>query len=250
MNHNSNNDTFAWPAGKKAALSLSFDDARPSQVERALPVLDAFGVPATFYVQCHNVERRLDDWRRAVARGHEIGNHTLSHPCTGNYAFSRANALEEYSLERMEPELTGASAAIHELLGVTPQTFAYPCGQTFVGRGEQLQSYVPLVARHFLAGRAIGESANDPAFADLAQLMSIVVDGATLEVVQAHVEKALKSGGWLILVAHDVGEPAYQTMSEAVLAAICRSAVDPAHGLWLDTVANVAAHIQTTRAGI
>ena len=42
-------DNF-WPEGKKTALSLTFDDARLSQVDQGLPLLDAYGVKATFYV--------------------------------------------------------------------------------------------------------------------------------------------------------------------------------------------------------
>ena len=39
-----------WLEGKTAALSLTFDDARLSQVDQGLPLLDAYGVKATFYV--------------------------------------------------------------------------------------------------------------------------------------------------------------------------------------------------------
>jgi len=44
---------FLWPAGKKMALTLSFDDARFSQVDNCLPILDKFGVkvPFTFYLK-------------------------------------------------------------------------------------------------------------------------------------------------------------------------------------------------------
>jgi peptidoglycan/xylan/chitin deacetylase (PgdA/CDA1 family) len=118
--------SFKWPRGKRAAISLTFDDARFSQIDRGTPILDAHNVKATFYVGPDAVEKRLDGWHRAIAKGHEIGNHTISHPCTGNFPWSRANALEDYTLKRMEAELTGASVAIHKALGVEPKTFAYP----------------------------------------------------------------------------------------------------------------------------
>jgi hypothetical protein len=41
---------FEWPNGKKAAISLSFDDGRSSQVQGGTALLDQFGVKATFYV--------------------------------------------------------------------------------------------------------------------------------------------------------------------------------------------------------
>src|SRR5436309_3602498 len=144
---------FRWPDGKRAAVSLSFDDARLSQVDTGLPLFRKLGVRVTFFVQSAHVPERLAGWKQAVADGHEIGNHTVTHPCTGNFPWARQNALEEFTLARMEKEILGANAAIRESLGVTPRTFAYPCGQTFVGRGADAKSYVPLVAKHFLAGR-------------------------------------------------------------------------------------------------
>src|SRR5215831_19295588 len=90
---------FQWPNGKRVAVSLSFDDARFSQVDTGLALLSEEHVKATFFVQANNIRERLDGWKKAVADRHEIGNHSLSHPCTGNYAFSRDNALEDYSLQ-------------------------------------------------------------------------------------------------------------------------------------------------------
>jgi peptidoglycan/xylan/chitin deacetylase (PgdA/CDA1 family) len=43
-------NSFPWPAGKRAAISLSFDDARQSQVDVGLPLLDRYGDKATFYL--------------------------------------------------------------------------------------------------------------------------------------------------------------------------------------------------------
>ena len=36
-----------WPSGKRAALSLTFDDARWSQMANGFPLLEACGVKAT-----------------------------------------------------------------------------------------------------------------------------------------------------------------------------------------------------------
>src|SRR5690349_20329548 len=91
---------FAWPDGKRAAVSLSFDDARPTQVDAGLPILDRYGVKATFYLSPPNVAQRQEAWRNAAAHGHEMGNHTLTHPCTGNFPWSRTNALEDKTLEQ------------------------------------------------------------------------------------------------------------------------------------------------------
>jgi len=243
-------DSFRWPEGKRAAVSLTFDDARLSQVDRGLLILDAYGVKATFYVLPHRVEQRLSGWKKAVANGHEIGNHTLNHPCTGNFPWSREKALEEYCLEDAEHELDEANAAIERLLGVKPTTFAYPCGQKFVGRGLSVKSYVPLVAERFVVGRgAFDEVANDPAFCDLAQVTGIDLDGLDIEQVKHLVEQAIADGRWLVLFGHEVGELGRQTTFASTLEALCRYAQDPANGLWLDTVAAVGQYILEQRDG-
>ena len=142
--------SFQWPAGKRAAISLSFDDARLSQIDTGVAVLEKYGIKATFFVLPSGVKERLAGWKQVVAHGHEIGNHSMSHPCTANYEFSVHNGLEGYTLDTIAKELDGANAEVERLLGVKPVTFAYPCGQKFVGRGAEVKSYVPLVASSFL----------------------------------------------------------------------------------------------------
>jgi hypothetical protein len=133
---------FQWPEGKKMALSLTFDDARLSQVDKGIPLLDKYGVKATFYLSPDNMKQRLAGWKKAIADGHDIGNHTLYHPCSGNFAWSRDHALENYTLEDMSRELDSASYIIKKTLGFQPVSFAYPCGQTFIGRGSMTRSLI------------------------------------------------------------------------------------------------------------
>jgi len=233
-----------WPAGKRAAISLTFDDARPSQLDRGLPILDQYGVKATFYVSLSSMEKRLDAWKKAAANGHEIGNHTLTHPCSGNFPFSRERALENYTLDKMQAELRQANEGIERLVGVRPVSFAYPCGQKFVGRGRSLKSYVPLVAEEFLTGRGwMDEWANDPAFCDMAQLMAMELDGKDFEQVKQIIDRTLTNGGWLVFCSHDVGDGGRQTTLAATLRALCEYAKDPANGVWLADVGTVARHI-------
>jgi peptidoglycan/xylan/chitin deacetylase (PgdA/CDA1 family) len=237
---------FEWPKGKRAAVSLSFDDARVSQIDRGMEILDRHGVKATFYVSCGAVEQRLEGWKTAVMRGHEIGNHTLTHPCSGNFSFSRNNALEEFTLGKMEADILGANERIGQLLGVKPVTFAYPCGQTYVGRGVGLSSYIPIVAKHFLVGRsAYDEVHNFPLGMDLAQAFAIDADCAAWEKIKSFIDLAATEGGWAIFFAHDVGEGQRQMMRADVLDQVCRYCGEAANGVWIDTVANVGRYVKS-----
>ena len=239
---------FRWPNGRRAAVSLSFDDARVSQIDTGLALLKRQLVKVTFFVQAEQVRKRLDGWKKAVADGHEIGNHSNTHPCTANYSFSRLNALEDYTLEMMATQLDGANAEIQDLLGVKPRTFAYPCGQKFVGRGLDVRSYVPLVAERFLVGRGyLDESANDPHVCDLAQAMGTSFDDMESEQMRNQVEQAANEGRWVIFVGHEIGKRGYQVTDTAALEALCEYLKDPAHGIWLGTVAEIAEYIRQQR---
>ena len=240
---------FSWPQGQRAAVSITFDDARVSQVERGLPILDTQGVKATFYASLGRMEQQLEAWRAALARGHEIGNHTATHPCSGNHLFSRQNALEEISLQQMAEELDLANAEIERLTGVAPTTFAYPCGNTFVGRGVELKSYVPLVAERFTVGRAAyNEVPNDPAFCDLAHATGIDADDAPFERLQKMVDAAVDAGSWLILYGHNVGAGGRQTVRADALEELCGYLMGRADEVWTDTVAAVGDWIRSSRS--
>jgi peptidoglycan/xylan/chitin deacetylase (PgdA/CDA1 family) len=235
---------FVWPQGKRAAVSLTFDDARPSQVDAGIPILDRYGVKATFYLSPPNIEQRQEAWRLAAAHGHEMGNHTLTHPCTGNFPWSQANALEEKTLADLDAEMLQANEVIRDQVGVQPRSFAYPCGQKYVGRGEGLQSYVPLVARHYVAGRGFrDETVNNPYFCDLSQAMGVDSDDQDYKKLKVWLDRAVQEGGWLICASHDVGNFPRQAMTVEVLDALCLYCIKPDHGIWIDTVANIGSYI-------
>lgn len=191
------------------------------------------------------------NWRggkKAVASGHEIGNHSSKHPCTGNFAWSRANALENYTLNQMKEELIQSNKRIQQLLGVSPRSFAYPCGQKFVGRGKSTQSYVPVVAEVFTSGRGwLDEASNDPLFCDFAQLTGVESDGKDFDAILTLIKQAKKEHRWLVLAGHEMAEGGAQTTRLAMLRQLLAYAKDPANGVWIAPVGTVAEYIQGKR---
>ncbi len=241
-------ETFAWPNGITMAVSLTWDDGRESQVSIGTPLLDQHGVKATFYVIPSAVEQKLKDWQKAVSNGHEIGNHSLVHPCSGNFLWARDKALEDYSLSQMETELTKANEKLQELLGVMPSEFAYPCGQTFVGRGLKTKSYVPLISEQFSSGRTwLDEAANDPVFCDLAQLTGVEMDGKNSKEIKALIEQAQEDGLWLVLAGHDIGAKNTQTTEVEMLKKLLPYLMDPANNIWVAPVGEISAYIKSQR---
>jgi peptidoglycan/xylan/chitin deacetylase (PgdA/CDA1 family) len=239
---------FQWPGGKKMGLSLTFDDARMSQVDKGIPLLDKYGVKATFYLSPEHMKQRLAGWKKAVTDGHDIGNHTLLHPCSGNFAWSRDNALENYTLEDMEKELDSASSLIKKMLGIQPVSFAFPCGQTYIGRGSMTRSYVPLISAKFETGRGwLSECPNDPAFCDMSQLTGMELDGKSFEQIISLIEEAKSKGLWLVFAGHEMNEGGSQTSLLTTIEAICKYASDPTNGIWIDNVHNIAAYVKEKR---
>ena len=240
---------FPWPNGKRAAVSLSFDDGRPTQMDAGMPVLAETGLKVTFYVVPSAIEKRQTAWRAAAQAGHEIGNHSLMHACTGNFGWSRQKALEDYTLSRMDAELDQAGIDIKRITGVLPTTFAYPCGQTFIGRGATTTSYVPLIAKRFLVGRLwMGETANDPAFVDLAQVHAVPMDDRDLAALKPMLDGTAEQGRWLVLGGHDIGtrvDP--YTTRVAFLRDLAEYLKVPERGFWVAPVGTVAEWVATHR---
>lgn len=241
-------NTFHWPEGKQMALSLSFDDARFSQVDKGIPLLNKYHVTGTFYISPNAMLERVEDWKKAVEAGHDIGNHTLVHPCSGNFPWARHKALEDYTLEKMAGELDSASNLIHRVLGIWPKAFAYTCGQTYVGRGVDTRSYVPLVAERFETGRNwMNEGPNDPGYCDLARLNGTELDGKSFEEVLLLIEAAREQGAWLVLAGHEMDDGGRQTSLIPTIDSICRYASDPTNGIWIDNVSQIGEYVREMR---
>jgi peptidoglycan/xylan/chitin deacetylase (PgdA/CDA1 family) len=148
-----------FPDGRRAALSLTYDDGAAQHLDVVMPDLEAVGLRGTFYVHTRQDpgsawHTRRDEWRAAAGRGHEIGNHTQYHPCGKHFDWIKPNfSLEAYGLGRMEAELVAASRDLDEAVGPSPmRSFAYTCGEEFVG--PEHTSFRPLADRLFPASRA------------------------------------------------------------------------------------------------
>lgn len=62
-------------------VALTFDDGpTPEFTPRVLAVLREKDVPATFFLIGKEAEQNIGETRAIVAAGHEIGNHTYTHP--------------------------------------------------------------------------------------------------------------------------------------------------------------------------
>jgi peptidoglycan/xylan/chitin deacetylase (PgdA/CDA1 family) len=220
----------------------------------AIPVLNEHGLQGTFYL---NPPREGDEgfwrealapWRAAAGHGHEIGNHSLRHPCAGNFQFTATRGgLEEMTLADIEADVLEAERRLRA--GIPEQTvrsFCYPCYQDYVGVGLHRQSYVPVIARHFVAARGRGETPNHPARCDLHSLWSFPVERMSGAELVGLAERAAGEGRWTILTFHGIGE-GHLPVAEVDLREVCSFLARSRDRIWTAPVATVAQAIGAWR---
>ena len=200
-----------WPDGCRGAISLTFDDGLESQLDQAVPLLEGYGMRATFYVNPAGKrwEQNTPRWQAVAANGHEIGNHGVGHWCSRAFRSAPGDApsLETLTLEQIEADVLEAQARIFQALPDHPaRTFCYPCYQDYVGEGASRQSYVPVIARHFIAARGKGEVANHPVTCDLAYAWSWPAERLGGQTLIGMAETAVAQGRWGIFTFHGIGE--------------------------------------------
>lgn len=237
-------------APRQGAVSLTFDDGDPSVLEHALPVLDELGLLATFYLPTREDWReRLAPWKAVAARGHEIGNHSRSHPSPANLFPGYSPCYERMTLEEMQRDIHAAQEALEELFPAQQEwTFCYPCYTSDVGRGTGRQSYVPIVARDFVAGRGSIETgfSNHPAEVDLA-----FVGGTSFQDMDAArmietVETLATGGRWLVPVFHTI-DGAYISVRKDDFVAFCEYLAARRDEIWCAPFIEVARAIRSCR---
>jgi peptidoglycan/xylan/chitin deacetylase (PgdA/CDA1 family) len=103
------------------AVALTFDDGYEDAATAALPLLEQYGYPATFYIVTEFVGRpgymSWDQIRLLHESGMEIGSHTLTHP-----------DLTARDAEVAYNEIAESRAIIEEQIGAPVRSFSYPIG--------------------------------------------------------------------------------------------------------------------------
>ena len=96
----------------KGKIALTFDDGPwEPYTSEILDVLKETRAPATFFVIGENLERHPDVVERIWNEGHEIGNHSYTHPDMGNVSETRA-VMELSATERALQSILGRSTIL------------------------------------------------------------------------------------------------------------------------------------------
>jgi cellulose synthase/poly-beta-1,6-N-acetylglucosamine synthase-like glycosyltransferase/peptidoglycan/xylan/chitin deacetylase (PgdA/CDA1 family)/spore germination protein YaaH len=93
-------------------IALTFDDGPdPRYTPAILDILKQKNVPATFFVIGKNGQANPDILRRIVNEGHEVGNHTFTHPNLGEIP-AALTELELNATQRLIESITGRSTVL------------------------------------------------------------------------------------------------------------------------------------------
>ncbi len=193
--------------GKKGAVVLTYDDALDVHLDNAIPMLDSLGLNATFYLTANadGSKNRIDDWRNAARRGHELGNHTLYHPCDGANPdrtwITPENDLGKYSNAEIVREIEMTNVFLEAIDGIKERTFAFTCGESETGDG----SFVESISEKFVAMRGVRSELNKHATMNYRNVNCYVVDNGNADKMYDWVQKAISENALLVILFHGVG---------------------------------------------
>ncbi|MFI1743425.1 polysaccharide deacetylase family protein [Thalassobellus sediminis] len=203
---NAQNENKALWNTKQCAVSLTYDDGLNVHLDNVLTILDSLGLKATFYVPGNSasLNNRLNDWKALANKGHELGNHTLFHPCDGKPEgrewVNPDYDLDTYSIDKIVSEIKLANTLLHTIDGKTKRTFAYTCGDTAI----RDSSFIELIKTDFVGARGV-EAGFETSNLDLFDVKAFSVNGDTADHLISIVEQAKTSSSLAVFLFHGVG---------------------------------------------
>jgi hypothetical protein len=218
-------------AGFKAALTYTFDDSQPSQMEH-WPALKQTGVPLTFFLNpSANWQGGYDaDWTSVGAAGCELANHTWSH-CHADLSGCAPVGTQDEEIDK-------ATAYITSRLGAKAVfSFASPFGDS--GWSAYARPRM-LLGRGVMSGTVAASATTDwynlPVFQ--------VAAGQTAADFNAGIDAARTQGRWSIFMFHSITPSSTNWFAGVGIADVTTSL---AHAkslgdVWVDTLVAVGAY--------
>ena len=105
------------PTTGNKVIALTFDDGPGPYTAHLLDILDQYGAKATFFLIGSKVSGQSSVVRSIQARGHQLGNHSWSHP-----------ELPKLSVDQIAGEIDRTNEAIRQATGVKPSILRPPYG--------------------------------------------------------------------------------------------------------------------------
>ena len=209
---------FHWLNNATGAVSLTYDDAFPCHFETAAPTLEAAGLRGTFNVIVGRTIFRdhVDAWKQVAVHGHELGNHTVFHPCRSEPPIPRplrdpGYNLCDYTEYRFREEIELANWVLTQTDGRRERTYANTCHHNALGRGNAQKSLEPMLRDYFVAARGERtDRAVEIARVNYQNLGTCGADKRTFAELRDEIENTVAAGSWIIYTIHGVGEGTFR----------------------------------------
>jgi len=237
---------FQWPDGKRAAVNLAYDDALNSQLDNAIPALDRFGFKGSFYLvmAAPALRQRMDEWRAIARNGHELGNHSLFHPCSaslpGRDWVEPWNDLDTMTVEEVRQHIILTNTMLFAMDGKSERTYTATCGDPMAGGEPYLPAVIPeLVAiKARIDGVAPSMETVDP------HSVSVVVpsDVSGQELI-AMAKEAAALGTMVNFTFHGIGGDHLQVSTQAH-EELLQYLAENREIYWVDTFINIMKYVR------
>ena len=228
---------------------LTYDDGIDGNLDIVVPALDSSGFKGTFYVigAAPVITKRMEEWRKAAANGHELGNHTMFHPCNGGPGrgfITDETDLRKYTVDRAAKEIRMTNTLLTAIDGKKVRTFAYPCGDLRIGDALY---YKPLV-NDFAAARGVTGAMNFIDNINMEDINSYAIINHSGKYMTDLVDEAIKSGSLLVFLFHGVGGGHSLNVELKAHRELLAHLKKREKDVWVATMLDVAEFIQRNRS--
>ncbi|UOB17580.1 sialate O-acetylesterase [Abyssalbus ytuae] len=231
--------------GKKAAVVLTYDDALNSHLDKAIPLLDSLNLKATFYLTAYSsaFKNRLNEWGKAAQNGHELGNHTLFHPCDSSKPnrewVKKDYDMNTYSMDRMLDEIKMTNVVLEALDKKKERTFAFTCGDKYIAN----ESFIDYLKDDFTGARSVRGEMHTITEIDVYNIDSYMINGESGEQLVEMVKEAIKDQSLLVFLFHGVGGDHSLNVSASAHKQLLEYLKANQHKVWITTMKNVVNNI-------
>jgi hypothetical protein len=199
-----------WYDGRRAAVSLRFDDSYPSHILTAIPILREYGYCGTFFINPGSGEflARRGAWESCAAAGdQEFANHTMHH------RGARDDAEVDHELGEAATYIRSLFRGKSELLCVN------------LGGGTVWTHAMPL--RHFFHKHRL---------VDPRPRLAISMTNDRANAYKDLLDQAIQTGAWAVALFHQIGSP---WVSEATFRSVLETTREREQQLWIAGMAAV-----------
>lgn len=229
----------AWPEGHQAAVLLTYDDAiAVSDLDVAVPQLNRVKLKGTFFLMGKAMSAAdVPRWRAVASAGHELGNHTVNHPCRqGTFPMPAQYTSENYTVEVLLTEIGVMNTLLTAIDGKPKHSFATPCGQTTMGGEDYIKPLQAAGLATFIRDDSTLSGGGGP------KILSTAFVGSSGADMIAWIKKIEEAGALGVIVFHGVGGDYLSVSADAHRQLLDYLAAHRA-AIWITTFSEAMAYV-------